>query len=84
LKVGNEFLRSITLLQKALALFDLGGDRQPPIRWTEAGIVTVNTAAYGHGAIPVRAGEPSVDGNFGNAAAKHTAQMIGKTHITLA
>jgi hypothetical protein len=65
-------------------LLELRGDRQPPIAWTEARIVTVDTAAYGHGAIPVRAGETSVDGNFMDAAAKHTAQMISKTHITLA
>jgi hypothetical protein len=84
LKVGDEFLRSITLLQKTLALLELCGDRQPPIPWTEAGIVTVDTAAYGHGAISVRAGETSVDGNFVDTAAKHTAQMISKTHITLA
>jgi hypothetical protein len=62
----------------------LRGDRQPPIAWTEARIVTIDTAAYSHGAIPVRAGETSVDGNFMNAVAKHTAQMISKTHITLA
>jgi hypothetical protein len=84
LKVSNEFLGSITLPQKALALLELLGDRQPPIAWTEAGIVTVDTAAYGHGAIPVRTGKTSVDGNFVNAAAKYTAQMISKTHITLA
>jgi hypothetical protein len=72
------------LPQKALALLELHGDRQPPITWAEAGIVTVDTAAYRHSAVPVRAGETSVDGNFVDAAAKHTAQMISKTRITLA
>jgi len=72
------------LPQKVLALLELLSDRQPTIAWTKASIVTVDTATYGHSAIPVRAGETSVDGNFVDAAAKHTAQMISKTHITLA
>jgi hypothetical protein len=84
LKVGNEFLRSITLPQKAPALLELLSDRQPSIARTEASIVTVDTAAYGHGAIPVWAGETSVDRNFMDTTAKHVAQMISKTHITLA
>jgi hypothetical protein len=84
LKVGKEFLCSITLPQKALALLELRGDRQPPIAWTEASIITVDTAAYGHGAISVRASETSVDGNFMDTAAKHAAQMICKTLIALA
>jgi hypothetical protein len=61
----------------------LRSDRQPPIAWTEASIVTVDTATYGHGAIPVRAGETSVDGDFVDTAAKYMAQMISKRHITL-
>src|SRR5262245_58124690 len=84
LKVGNEFLRAITLPQKALALLELRRDRQPPISRTEAGVVTVDTATYSHGAIPVRARETSVDGDLVDTAAKHMAQMICKTHITLA
>jgi hypothetical protein len=73
LKVGNEFLGAIAWPQKALALLELRRDRQPPISRAEAGVVTVDTAAYGHGAIPVWTGETRVNGDFVDTAAKGLA-----------
>ena len=76
-------MRAITLPQKALALLELHRDRQPPVSRTEAGVVTVDAAAYGHGAIPIWASKTCVNGDFMHTAAKGLAQMISKTHITL-
>src|SRR5712691_3015059 len=84
LEIGNEFLRPIALVQKAFALFQLRGHGQPPISRTEAGVVTVNTASDSHSAISVGTSKTSVKRNFMHTATKGAAQMIRKTHITLA